>query len=198
VSITAPIVQIEDLFGKYALLALDDGSGSNVSVKITRLPPEIRNPVVCPSNTTVDNLNIVAKLGRYDVVVDDTVLDIGTVVKIKCTISEWRQAKQLELKRIHIVRSTADEVKAWEEVVRWKRDILGKPWVLSQEQLQELEAAERESRRKRRMKERAGEERTRQSVAKRARRAEKMRLYEQKAEKKRRHEEVIMNAGALV
>lgn len=146
----------------------------------------------------MDNLSIVAKLGCYDVIVDNTILDIGTVVKVKCTISEWRQTKQLELKRIHIVRSTADEVKAWQEVVRWKRDVLGKPWVLSKKQLLDLEAAEAEIRRQRRSEERAEEERQRQKVAKKARRAEKMKVFEEKAEKKRRQEEVIMNAGALI
>ncbi|KAF2426610.1 hypothetical protein EJ08DRAFT_637864 [Tothia fuscella] len=198
VSITAPVVQIEDLFGKYALLALDDGSGANATVKITRLPAEITNSIDCPSNTEVDNLNIISSLGRFDISVDDTVLDIGTVVKVKCTISEFRGTKQLDLKRVHVVKSTSEEVKAWEDVVKWKRDVLSKPWVLTPKELNDLETSERALRRMKRLEERAEEEHQRVRVVKKAKRKEKMRLHEEKVEKRRRQEEVIMNAGALL
>lgn len=129
--------------------------------------------------------------------VGDEVLDIGTVVKVKCTISDWKGVRQLELKRIHTVRSTEDEVKAWKEVVRWKRDILDRPWVLTQKQLDEIGAQVATESKKRRDEERAKEERRRLRAEKRAAWAAKMKKYEDKAAMKRRKEEVVLNAGAL-
>jgi hypothetical protein len=186
------------MFGKYTLLTLDDSSGKTVIIKITRLPPEIANLPECPSNTTVDSLNIVSTLGRHDVVVDNTILDIGTVIKVKCTIGEFRHVKQLDLQRIRVVESTEEEVAWWKEVVKWKKDVLGSPWKLSREQIHKLDATEAEKRRKRREDERAAEEKVREKVLRRAKRAEKRKVYEEKAEMKRRKEELKMNRGALV
>jgi hypothetical protein len=194
----APIISIEDMFGKYVLLTLDDGSGATIVIKITRLPLEIVKSIDCPANTTVDNLNIISELGRFDVVVDNTILDIGTVVKVKCTIGEFRQVKQLDLQRIKVVRTTEEEVEWWDEVVHWKRDVLGTPWVLSKQEMDKLYAAEAEKRQQRRDEDRAAEERQRDKMVRRAKRAEKRKGYEEKAERKRRREELEMNRGALI
>jgi hypothetical protein len=198
VSLVAPIVSIEDMFGKYALLTLDDGSGATIVLKITRLPSTITDSTDCPSNTTVDNVNVVSDLGRYDVVVDNKTLDIGTVIKVKCTIGEFRNVKQLELQRIRIVTTTEEEVEWWEEVIKWKRDTLGSPWVLSKEQIAELNATEAEKRKSRREAEEAAEEKARRKATRRAKRAEKRKGYDQEAEMKRRKEELDMNKGALI
>jgi hypothetical protein len=198
ISLVAPVVSIEDMFGKYALLTLDDGSGKNIIVKITRLPDQITKSIDCPANTTVDNLNIVSNLGRFDAVVDNTILDIGMVVKVKCTIGEFRNVKQLDLQRIRVVRSTEEEVEWWEDVIRWKRDVLGSPWKLSQTQVAELNAAEAEKRRKRREEERAAEEKAKQKALRHAKRAEKRKTYDEKTDMKRRKEELEMNRGALI
>jgi hypothetical protein len=198
ISLVAPVVSIEDMYGKYALLTLDDGSGKNIVVKITRLQPQNTNPVDYPTNTNVDNLNIVTNLSRFDVVVENTVLDIGTVVKVKCTVSEFRNVKQLDLQRIRVVETTEEEVEWWEEVIKWKRDVLGSPWKLSQEQIAKLNATEAKRRMKRREEEQAAEEKARQKALRRAKRAEKRKQYEEKAEMKRRKEELEMNRGALI
>jgi hypothetical protein len=160
------------------------------------LAPEIAESVDCPSNTTVSNLNIVEGLGRYDVVVDGTVLDVGVVIKVKCTIGEFRGVKQLDLKRIWTVRSTEEEAREWGEIAKW-RNVLDGPWVLSSKQLRELEVGEATERRRRRDAERVRQEKERARAEKRARWKEKMVKSEEKAERTRRKEEVMMNAGAL-
>lgn len=198
VSLTAPIVAIEDVASKYALLTLDDGSGETIVVKITRLPPDIAGSAECPSNTNVHNVNMRMEVGVFDVIVDEQVLDVGSIVKVKCTIEEWKGTKQLELKRIRIVHSTEEEIGTWEELARWKRDEIGAPWVLGDETLKNLEQEDINERKKRSEIDRAKEEKRKAHVTKRKEREAKHKAYEEKWERRRRKEEIIMNAGALV
>jgi len=198
VSLTAVIVAVEDVASKYALLTLDDGSGANIVVKITRLPPDIVRTAECPSNTSVDNVNVRTEIGSFDVVVDGQVLDIGSVVKVKCTVEEWKGMKQLQLKRIRLIMSTEEEIRTWEELSRWKRDIIGAPWVLESETLKNLEQEDRNERKKMWEKDRATEEKQKAYLAKRKEREARHKAHEEKWERRRRKEEIIMNAGALI
>jgi len=76
----------------------------------------LANHVDNASNTTVENLNIVSQIGVFDVLVDGYKrLDIGTVIKVKAVIGEFRHVKQLELKRIYVIRTTGEEMKEWAE-----------------------------------------------------------------------------------
>lgn len=145
----APILAIDDISPRLALFTLDDGSGATIEIKIQRLDPSVSSSVNCPSNTAVENVNIDARLGVFDVIVDGSRLDIGTVAKVKCSISEFRKTRQLELKRISLVDTTDEEVKAWKELAVFRRQVLGKPWVLSAE---EMKAADEQVQRKKRKK----------------------------------------------
>lgn len=198
VCITGFIVSIEDIASKYALLTLDDGSGATIVVKIPRLEGEVANSVDCPSNTTVDNVNIRISLGTFDVFVDDVVLDIGTVVKAKGTIDEWKGMKQIRLERIQIVRSTAEEIQEWEGVAKWKREILNKPWVLDKHTLEEMEQTNQDEREKELEKQKRKEEMKRAYLVKQRNRDAKSKAREENWERRRRKEEVMMNAGALI
>jgi hypothetical protein len=138
------------------------------------------------------------EIGSFNVFVDGQVLDIGSVVKVKCTIDEWKDMKQLQLKRIRLIASTEEEIRTWEELARWKRDIIGAPWVLEGEMLRNLEQEERNERKKRWEKDRVREEKRKAYVAKRKEREARHKAYEEKWERRRKKEEIIMNAGALV
>lgn len=198
VSLTAVIVAVEDVASKYALLTLDDGSGANIIVKITRLPPEIARSAECPSNTSLDNVNLHMDVGTFDVVVDGQAIDVGSVVKVKCTIDEWKGTKQLQLKRIRVVMSTEEEIRSWEELARWKRDVIGAPWVLESETLRNLEQEDRDERKKKWEKDRVMEEKRKAYVAKRKEREARHKAHEEKWERRRRKEEIIMNTGAFI
>ena len=196
--ITAPIVSIEDVASKYALITLDDGSGATIIIKVARLAPEIASSLECPSNTTVDNVNVHVKLGTFDVEVDGQILDIGSIVKAKCTIDEWKGVKQLDLAKIKVIRSMAEEINEWEEVAKWKREILDQPWVLDDKHLVEMEKKDRDQRQKQLDDQKKAEEKKRIHLAKKRERQQKQKEYEEKWERRRRKEEVMMNAGALI
>ncbi|KAJ9666550.1 hypothetical protein H2201_003207 [Coniosporium apollinis] len=198
VRLVAPILAIDDLSPRLTFLTLDDGSGATIEVKVQRLDPAVSSSVDCPSNTVIENVNIDARLGVFDVVVDGRRLDVGTVVKVKCGISEFRKTRQLELKRISVVDTTDEEARAWEELALFRRQVLDKPWVLSAEEMKAAEEQVRREKRKEREREKRKREHDELTREKRERRAEKNVKLDEKAERRRREEEVMFNAGALI
>lgn len=179
------------------LLTLDDSSGAAIDIKIARPAPASAPRGACASPTAVANLSIASRAGVFDVLVDDTPLDVGTVVKAKCTLSAFRGARQLELQRISVVRGTADEVRAWAELAAFRRAVLRRPWVLSAEEVARLKAEVRREERRRGERRRAGAEREARRAERRRVYAEKVRVYEEGVERRRRKEEVMFDAGAL-
>lgn len=146
----------------------------------------------------MDNVNVRVELGLFNVLVDTLSLEVGTVVKVKCTIEEWKGMKQLELKRIKLVRSTAEEIREWEEVARWKTEILDTPWVLEKERLEEMDRKDTEDREKQLAEQRKAEDKKMAHLVKRRAREAKRKSHEEKWERRRRKEEVMMNASALI
>jgi hypothetical protein len=190
VTLVGPVVSIDSVSAKFAIFTIDDGSGTTIDVIIARKAPETLSVVDCAPTTDVPYVSVGVGIGRLEIDVDGKILDIGTVVKAKGTISEFRSKRQLELKRISILRSTEEEVKAWEELASWKTT-LSTPWFLSKDELKELEEKETREIADRQQLERAKMERARRRAERRSRR-------DSKDEKKRRIEEVVMNTGALV
>lgn len=193
---------IEPLTKKYALLTIDDGSGLNIGVKISRLLeadpniPENEDAATVtvvdfPSNTTIANVNVRAGLGEFEVEIDDIRVNIGTIIRAKCTICLWFGTKQLDLQRANIVKTTRREVESWREVARFKRKILSKPWVLPKEEVRRLEAAwKAEQKEEQRQRTRWNEYRQKKQ--------QKERKEEAIYEKSRREQEQIMDEGALI
>jgi hypothetical protein len=194
VSVTGPIVAIEEIPNKFVLLTIDDGSGATVQVKIKLLRATTSDdisPVDKPSNTTVSNVNVYSAPGTFSVEIDGTALDVGTVIRAKCTVSSFRGINQLDLQRTSIIPTTTKEALAWREVALWKSRILSKPWVISERQLRRLresdvEAKEREAERMVRQRRRAQKELCRR------------REEDAKVEETRLAEQGVMDQGALV
>jgi hypothetical protein len=186
------------MFGKYVLLTIDDGSGSTVVVKIKRLAANISAAIDCPSNTSVSNVNVRAGLGFFNVQIDDTAVDIGTVIKVKCTIEEFRGVKQLDLQRVSVIKTTAEEIKAWDGLSQFKKSVLSSPWALTNEELEILQQEIVTENNDIRMAEIDHEEHLKRHKERKKEKAETWRKREVKREIRRRNEEVLMNAGALI
>lgn len=72
-------------------------------------------------------------------------IDVGSVVKIKGIISVFRDVRQIAMKIIHTIPDTAAEVVEWQARNAFYKDVLGKPWLVSEEQEKKcLKDAERE------------------------------------------------------
>ncbi|KAH0384258.1 hypothetical protein KCU92_g4627, partial [Aureobasidium melanogenum] len=200
VYLVAPVVAIQEIPNtKYLILTLDDSSGSCIDVKIQRRKDPAKLDPDGTSNTTVANLDIDTPFhGDTEIKVDGQVVDIATVLKVKCTIGSFRGVKQLELKRCNVIRDTTEEVAAWEAMAQFKRDVLAKPWMLSavdratlDAQLQQEAIREQEEERRERRSQRAHQKREEH-------RAEKRRIREEENEQKRLAAEKKYNQGALI
>ncbi|KAF2003608.1 hypothetical protein P154DRAFT_543685 [Amniculicola lignicola CBS 123094] len=198
VRLVGVIVAIDDITTRYTNLTIDDGSGANVELKIVRLTPDVYNSVESPSNTVVDNVDVITRPGIFKVAVDGRPLDLGTVIKAKGTLAEFRGNKQLELKRISIVDTTDEEAQAWSEAAEFKRDVLSIPWrITSAEHKKITREIKRESRKIKQYEElKINHERKKREHQKM--RDDYLAKREVKMEAKRQQMEALMNEGALI
>lgn len=60
-------------------------------------------------------------------------IDVGTVVKIKGRIGIFRDIMQVQIVSAFVVKTTDGEVKFWNEAGTFKKEVLGKDWVVSKE-----------------------------------------------------------------
>jgi endo-1,3(4)-beta-glucanase len=58
-------------------------------------------------------------------------MDVGTVIKVKGRIGDFWKQRQVEVVKVEVLWSTDQEVKCWNEVMDFRRDVLGKHWVVS-------------------------------------------------------------------
>ncbi|KAH7342563.1 hypothetical protein BKA65DRAFT_537807 [Rhexocercosporidium sp. MPI-PUGE-AT-0058] len=61
-------------------------------------------------------------------------VDVGTVVKVKGRVNNYWNTIQLEAIKIEVLRCTDQEVRCWNEVAAFKREILSGPWVVTKEE----------------------------------------------------------------
>lgn len=175
--------------GKFALVTLDDGSGKVIEVKIPRRQSQLDDDAVYPSNTLINNVNVWINMALASVYVDGEALSVGSIVKVKGTISVFRD-RQIELKRIFRVKDTNEEAAFWTSLAKWRREVLSKPWVLTREQKAKIDAeiAEVDKETKQRAAVKKGDH-----AEKLARKAK----HDEKKEKRRLLEARAFDAGAL-
>ena len=179
-----------DLKFRYCFLSLDDSSGACVDVKITLRQVSRNDGAVYPSNTLVDEVNVLALPGEPSVMLNNKPVGIGSVIKVKGTLSVFRDVRQIDLKRMFHVANTNAEAAAWAETVQWKRDVLSKPWILSAEK--RIRIDQELAREEKRLL-----ERSRKRKASHDHSREERQAREAKREAKRKRDEAKFNAGAL-
>ncbi|KAL9005537.1 MAG: hypothetical protein Q9188_001698 [Gyalolechia gomerana] len=152
-----------DVYPNRVAMTLDDSSGLTIDVFCRK---EINTAPV--TDTTVDRhgaikLNSICdkENGGHVYTTNEGYkinlrgIDVGSVVKVKGGISEFRGEKQLTLERICVfapdqstvpymltftlkarVHTTSDEARAWAENAAFYRDILSRPWIVSERKQQ--------------------------------------------------------------
>jgi hypothetical protein len=191
-------VAIDDINLRYTILTIDDGSGANIELKIVRVTPNEWNSVQTSSKTTLENVIVISQFGIFEVMVDNQRLDIGTVVKAKGTVSEFRGIKQLDLKRIWVVATTDEEAQAWAETAAYKQEVLSRPWHLTSTDHRQIKAKMKSDKERLHEYEKRKAEHEIKKEEQRQAREVHLAQREKKLEMRRRKEEVMMNAGALV
>ncbi|KAM0716771.1 hypothetical protein Q7P37_008216 [Cladosporium fusiforme] len=174
---------------RFALLSLDDGSGSAIEVKITRRQDFFQEGEVFPSNTMVDNLDVTATWGLASLLVDKKPIHVGSILKVKGTITSFRQ-RQIDLKRVFVVKDTNEEAAFWAGVAEHRRKVLSRPWVLTDADMKAIDQSLEDGERRER-------ERKKEKKAKIAKFEERKARSDEKREKQRKRVAEVLDAGAL-
>lgn len=135
-------------------------------------------------------MNVNVLLGIPHFFVDKRRIDVGSVVKVRGSPISYRGQRQLLAKRMIELRTTVEEVQAWESTARWKLDVLSKPWVLTRQQREDIDVELREEEARQRAKQKKHKLRDAKYAAKEAR-------HWERRENKRKNLEEVFNAGAL-
>ncbi|KAJ5050545.1 uncharacterized protein L3040_002422 [Drepanopeziza brunnea f. sp. 'multigermtubi'] len=61
-------------------------------------------------------------------------IDVGMVVKVKGRVNSRWDIIQIEVVKVEVMRCTDQEVRCWNEIMAFKRDVSDRPWVVSKEQ----------------------------------------------------------------
>ncbi|KAF8467622.1 hypothetical protein BDZ91DRAFT_656858, partial [Kalaharituber pfeilii] len=104
---------------------VDDGSGQTISVIYFEPKPDApgtQNGTSSAHSAPVDFRNI----------------DLHSVVKVKGEIEEYRGERQIKLRKIELLKDTNAEVDAWASGTKFKRDVLLKPWVIPEKEVQKV------------------------------------------------------------
>lgn len=146
VRLTGVIVAVDEFPGRM-IYTLDDSSGINIEV--TCAAP--RRPENGGGHTgALDAMNANTKPASGPVPVQPVIvepqeiispdgpnltnIDVGSVVKVKGGIGIFREQKQIRLKVITVLGDTNAEVKCWKDMMKFKMEVLSKPWVVTAEE----------------------------------------------------------------
>jgi hypothetical protein len=147
VRLTGVIVAVDEFLG-WMVYTLDDSSGINIQVTCLAppKPPEIEKENAGTADTATSNTKQASDPAPDQIVIAEpqklispdgpnlTNIDVGSVVKVKGGIRIFREQKQIRLKVITILGDTSTEVKCWHDMIKFRTDVLSKPWVVTPEE----------------------------------------------------------------
>ncbi|KAI9806033.1 MAG: hypothetical protein M1833_004440 [Piccolia ochrophora] len=211
------VVVARDDHQHLSIIQLDDGSGETIDVicpKPARGNPqsskvELSDPSLKATVAAVKQDNEAPRPAtgiRSPNHPDIAGVDVGTVVKVKGRLGEFRGALQVDMKRISIVKETNDEVVAWAEQTAFWMGTLSTPWTISTKEQEGLlkEIRRREERHRQKEEKRRHKRMSKEGTSRRKRDREHQavgRRGEREQERKRRsdrHQERNLEKGKEV
>lgn len=155
---------------------------------------EERVPTLHPTNIP----DLIVRRGREEeLLLANALIQPGSVLKVKGTVSVYRANLQLSLLRVFMVSSTAEEVAAWADYADFAMKVLCRPWVLEPAEIKELEAADKARHREER--ERVSREKVKAEDRKRRKLQweEKVKRHQERAERRRVKEAKVLDGQPL-
>lgn len=123
VRVVGIVVAIEQFFNR-RLYTIDDSSGRNiVAVTTPPSPAKPKNESTAGEQRTDKDVDVQEADHYADI-------DVGMVVDVKGSVSSFRNEHQINIERVTVVKSTAQEVVLWEKRTKFRREVLNVPWVL--------------------------------------------------------------------
>jgi hypothetical protein len=129
---------MDEFYGR-KVYTLDDSSGVCIECtcpaplppKSATLPPAAPLTVIVTKNEPAEQKTEGPTVTNPKIPWDE--VDVGVVVKIKGGIRDFRGERQVEIIKVEVLKSTDQEVRCWDEVLAFRREILSVPWVVSAE-----------------------------------------------------------------
>ncbi|KAH8765842.1 hypothetical protein BGZ57DRAFT_767529 [Hyaloscypha finlandica] len=189
VRVTGVIVAVDEYPGKN-VYTVDDSSGMCVEC-------------VCVAPVPAPKMGTIGRKGNggdktapsvQEPIVPWDLMDVGTVIKVKGRIGDFWKQRQVEVVKVEVLWSTDQEVKCWNEVMDFRRDVLGKHWVVSRAEEEKCRRArERELRGKGKRDKGKDREEKRKEERDEVRRKKEIERREEEA-KRRKERNEAMNA----
>lgn len=147
VRVTGVIVAVDE-FSARRVYTIDDSSGMSIECTCPAPPPaalpvptHLAQVTVTKEarTSTVQNRNSAPEKPASSTPSVETPLvpwddiDVGSVVKIKGKPGAFRDVFQVNIIKLEVIRSTEQEVRCWNEVLAFRKEVLRVPWVVSQE-----------------------------------------------------------------
>lgn len=124
VRVAGMIVAVDEYPGR-RIYTLDDSSGVCVECVVDVPRP---NPIL---NTNAKSESKDAATDTRPEQIVPPEVDVGTVLDVKGGLAVFRGHKQIRILKVAILGSTEQEVAFWERAGQLRRDVLDKPWMLT-------------------------------------------------------------------
>ncbi|KAL7622076.1 hypothetical protein AAE478_007577 [Parahypoxylon ruwenzoriense] len=124
VRIVGVVVAIDEYHGR-RIYTIDDSTGECIECCLDiPKPPGSGRQNGSGNGTTTASL---APGPAPDAILD---IDVGVVVEVKGSTKLFRDQKQIKIQKLQRIRSTNQEVEFWNKIRDFRRQVLGRPWVL--------------------------------------------------------------------
>ncbi|TLS24146.1 hypothetical protein PpBr36_08137 [Pyricularia pennisetigena] len=133
----AGIIVAIDEYNSRRVYTVDDGSGVNMEcvTTIAVAKPAAGEAVVPGVTTAATTTTATPGYGAFQPrqhtnprIPND--LDVGQVVEVKGGISTFRDARQIKVESVTVLRSTRQEVEFWRRTTELRHTVLARPWTL--------------------------------------------------------------------
>ncbi|KAK5995011.1 Protein stn1-like protein [Cladobotryum mycophilum] len=148
VRIVGVVVAIDEIAGR-RFYFVDDSSGATIqaliSITATKVDEAESQDVGKKKEAPVDSKTSQDPESYADI-------DIGTVVDIKGSLSTYREERQINIEKMVLIKTTAQELVLWEKRAKFRREVLDVPWALRDKDIRrcrkEAEKSEADAERK--------------------------------------------------
>ncbi|KIW63561.1 hypothetical protein PV04_08552 [Phialophora macrospora] len=147
VQVIGVVVVLEEYFEKFWLFTVDDSSGATVDVTLPKPEKQGTEETTSTSLKRGPEPKLTSAGEHEDVGAEQllqttlSLLEIGTVVQAKGTLTTFRQTRQLSLIRLNVLPSTSHEMALVSSRSQFYASTLSRPWVLSREEQTNLRTA---------------------------------------------------------
>lgn len=172
VRIVGVVVGIDE-YAERHIYTVDDSSGASIECVVTIPKPKTSAGTAAAAATalpvrqqeeairkganataTMNGSSASAETAGPDI---DGDVDVGDILDVRGSIKLFRQFKQIRVQKIIHLRSTEQEVRFWNKLTQFRKDILDKPWTLDRRDVRRCrkeaegsdEALDRERRKRR-------------------------------------------------